>query len=123
MVRYHHPPPNLKFRPARPVGPRWERREWLPVDLFRQNRSENGFVWLMGLNHCDPPHLDALRDRGRPNSNQLGIQLDRRVKHLRDWTVLLRVAGHSRKGRFHPGWVLAFRFELTAASVVSSVGV
>src|SRR6516225_675380 len=30
---------------------RWERRERLPVDLFRQDGSENALVWLMGSNH------------------------------------------------------------------------
>jgi hypothetical protein len=25
--------------------------EWLPVDVFEKDRSENGLVWLMGLGH------------------------------------------------------------------------
>src|SRR5262249_33377984 len=45
-------------------GRRWERRKRLPVDLFRQNRFENSFAWLMCLSHCDPP---VLRDRSRLN--------------------------------------------------------
>jgi hypothetical protein len=39
---------------------RRERRERLPLDVFRQDRSENGFAWLMGSNHCGPPDLDVL---------------------------------------------------------------
>ena len=39
---------------------RWERRERLPVDVFGQDRSENGLAWLVGSNHCGPPNLDLL---------------------------------------------------------------
>src|SRR5450432_1205635 len=31
---------------------RWERWEWLPVDVLGQDRSENGLAWLVGSNHC-----------------------------------------------------------------------
>jgi hypothetical protein len=41
------------------AGGRWERRERLPLDVFRQDRSENGFAWLMGSNHCGPPDPDV----------------------------------------------------------------
>ena len=34
-----------------------KRRERLPVDVFRQNRSENGFAWLVISNHCGPPSI------------------------------------------------------------------
>jgi hypothetical protein len=35
---------------------RWERRKRLPVDVFGQDRSENGLAWLVGSNHCGPPY-------------------------------------------------------------------
>jgi len=28
-----------------------ERREWPPVDVVGQDRSENGLAWLVGSNH------------------------------------------------------------------------
>src|SRR6516164_1807775 len=37
---------------------RWESRERLPVDIFRKDRSEIGFTWLVGLvTHVLAPHL------------------------------------------------------------------
>lgn len=59
--------------------------------------SENGFAWLMGSNHCGPPDPDVLANRPL---DQLGVQGDRGVEHLGDWTILLGIAGHSSKRRF-----------------------
>jgi len=33
------------------ADPGREGREWLPVDVFGQDRSENGLAWLMGSYH------------------------------------------------------------------------
>src|SRR5207253_6523185 len=46
---------------------RWKRREWLPVNVFGQDRCENRLAWLVGSNHYGPPFLlhetpDELRD-------------------------------------------------------------
>src|SRR5262249_17539102 len=38
-------------------GRRRECRERLPVDVFWQNRSENGFAWLVVTNHCASPSI------------------------------------------------------------------
>ena len=38
----------------RQASPGRKRREWLPVDIFRENRFENGFAWLVGSNQRCP---------------------------------------------------------------------
>jgi hypothetical protein len=30
---------------------RWKGRKWLPVDVFRQDRFEDGLAWLMQAGH------------------------------------------------------------------------
>src|SRR5882757_1287069 len=42
---------------------RRERRERLPVDVFRQDRSESVFTRLVNTNHRASPYLSALVDR------------------------------------------------------------
>ena len=44
---------------------RWERRERLPLDIFGQHRSENGFARLVGSNHRGSPYLDTFKGRLR----------------------------------------------------------
>jgi len=43
---------------------RWERGERLLVDVFGQDRFENGLAWLVGSNHCGPPYLDLCEMSG-----------------------------------------------------------
>jgi hypothetical protein len=47
--------PTVDLR-ARPIGPKAERRERLPVNVFRQDGSENGFAWLMCVLRCGGSH-------------------------------------------------------------------
>ena len=49
-----------------------ERREWLPVDLFGQDRSENGMARLVSTNHCGTVG-DAIvgSGRGRPQCHRV----------------------------------------------------
>src|SRR5947207_11201458 len=42
------------------VDRRRERRERLPLDVFRQDRPENGLTALVGSNHCGLPDPDVL---------------------------------------------------------------
>ena len=53
-------------------GRRRERRERLPVDVFRQDRSENGLAWLVRSRHCGPPYLDVLH-RGSQLAPQINL--------------------------------------------------
>jgi hypothetical protein len=46
-------------------GRRRERRERLPVDVFRQNRSENGFAWLVVSNLQISRTCQSTRSFGR----------------------------------------------------------
>ena len=62
---------------------RWERRERLPVDLFGQDRSENGLAWLVGSHHWGPPRLVVL----------LGA-------HNRPWRMRQRFFDASSQNRF-----------------------
>ena len=101
-----------------------------------QNNNAAGWISLHGIavellarTHCATAPDCA--------SNQLGIQGDRRIEHLGDRTVLLGIAGHSNKrGFIQVGHLRAQRkrgrlmrkpwpsgSSVTAASVVSSVGV
>ena len=54
-------------------GPRRKRRKRLPVNVFRENRFENGFAWLVVSNHYSAPNM--------PHRLEVG-QVQPRVKTL-----------------------------------------
>src|SRR5215467_12023749 len=71
---------------------RWKRRKRLPVDVFRQDRFEDGLAWLMGAGHVSlrVRHLQWLKVRliaaaSYPAWNS-EMKRDQRLLHSRDST-------------------------------------
>src|SRR3984957_1432268 len=54
----------LADKPGEPDR-RWKRRKRLPVDVFREDRSESGFARLVSSNHRCPPANPVHRGFGR----------------------------------------------------------
>jgi hypothetical protein len=88
---------------ARPAaGGNAEKR--LPIDLFRENRSEHRLVWLMNERHLWlslklQRHRNASMN-GCPSLGQFCVQCDGGVEDFGHRAVLLGLTGEARECRF-----------------------
>src|SRR5258708_7094657 len=78
----------------RQAGPRRKRREGLPVDIFRQDRSEIGLIRLMFGGHGLSPFLTMANPR---SLDPLRVQCDRGVQSLGHRAILLGFARDTRE--------------------------